>query len=820
MIAGLSIGDMVRERPYDGVVLEADTPGRLMVRKVVPGTGAAAAGIQKGDQIVGIDRNVLRSTVHAAKLLNQYNIGDDVSYLVRHGGTNKLREVSVSLGPRRMGSATYLYASLLGFSFFFVGLWVLLRQPRLRVSQIFFIQSTLFLLFLVCRLRPASYTWIDTFVLTTGMVAMLFLPAAFLHFFLIFPRPISLRPSLSDARYRPKRRRWLALLTLIYLIPPAVLLAVLWIVSTSDRSLALISGAPAANWWTLAAYIITGLGVLAVKTWRLGKARERRGAALVLFGSVFGLLPFLFTAVFRPEALHSDRLLLFSLAPLILVPLTFAVAIVMFGLLEIRVILRKSLLYTATTAVVTVVYAAGIALFNALARGTEVADSPLFPIFFALAIVLLFEPVRRRLQKLVERYFYAGRGRLEQSLEEIGEAFSSATDPKVVVGDLVEELPRRLGLDFAGLYLHREGRIERVAGPRRLPTRLPTAPWLFDRLMHRRGLVRLEELEALTDGRAEVASVVDTLRRCGVGIVGALASARRRVGLILLPEQGGQLGFDESELNLLRQLFQQAALALETGQLIEERTQQAELQRELEIASSVQSEILPSRLDLGTGWRVAAHCRPAQHIGGDFFAELPGPQSESKALIWGDVAGKSVSGALLMMAAHEVLQSLALTHRDPETLLALANQRLYGLGRRSFVALGYLTCSPTAQGVEYALAGQPPPMLRECSGRVRELPLPENRLPLGALINGSYQMSFAPMSVGEVLLGYSDGVVEAISPRGEMFGNERLSSVVSGSPGEPQAVVDNVISALEEFTEGREPYDDVTLVAVACDREA
>jgi hypothetical protein len=81
-------------------------------------------------------------------MLNQHAIGESVAYLVKH--ESQLREVMVKLGPRRIGDSAYLYACLLGFSFFFIGLFVLLQQPRLQASQVLFILCCLFLLVLVC----------------------------------------------------------------------------------------------------------------------------------------------------------------------------------------------------------------------------------------------------------------------------------------------------------------------------------------------------------------------------------------------------------------------------------------------------------------------------------------------------------------------------------------------------------------------------------------------------------------------------------------------------------------------------------------------
>jgi serine phosphatase RsbU (regulator of sigma subunit) len=818
-VAGLSIVDMYRPRPYDGVVLEADAPGQLMVREVVASSGADRAGLRPGDQILGIDRNILRSKTHAAELLNQHRVGDEVPYFVRRG--RELEETIVALGPHRIGSLPYLYACLLGFAFFFVGLFVLTRQPGLRTAQIFFLLSILFLVFLVCRLRPASYTWIDSFVLTTGMVALLFLPATFLHFFLIFPKPIPLRPTPGDEAFDRKRRRWLATLWAVYLLPAAVLGATVGAAWIGHRSMLLISGAPAANWWVLAVYMLVGVTTLAVNARRVRNPRARRGVALVLFGVTFGLLPFLVIAVAFPSFLHTEKFLFMGVAPLILVPLTFTYAIVRFQLLDIRVIVRKSLLYTATTAVVTAFYAGGIALFNGLTRGTRLADSAYFPIVFALVIVLLFEPLRRSIQVLVDRFFYAERGRLQTAIRDLGRAFALQIDLTEVVRDLVDKLPQAVGVHFAALYLLRGDKLERAAGPAKLPRELPYLPELHDSLAARDRLTQLGEISPVAGEPDQIADFTDKLRASGVEALGDLASQRRRVGLLLLSgKKEGQLGLDPAELELFDDLLQQVAVGIETSMLLEERTHQAELQRDLEIAARVQSELLPSSVGFGPGWRAAAVCLPARQVGGDFFTELPGPSEGTAAIVYGDVAGKSVSGAMVMMAAHEVMHSLALTHRDPETLMGLANQRLLQLGPgKSFVAMAYLASAPDGDGLYYILAGQPQPLLRSLDGRVRELPLPEHRLPLGALDNGAYRLSRAELAVGELVLGYSDGVIDAHSSDGEDFGVERLARVVAAAPKDPGSVVAYVVAALKEFTEGTEPYDDVTLVALCRDPE-
>ncbi len=818
LLAALSLADMFLPRPSDGVVLESDSPGRLVVRSVVPGSGAAQAGIRPGERILGIDREVLESAGHAARVLNQHVIGDAVPYLI--SGPQGPREVLVSLGPRRIGSAAYLYFAVLGFLFFFVGVFVVVRQSALPAARLFFFMSLLFLLLLVCRLRPASYSWVDSFVLTTGTVALLFLPATFLHFFLIFPRTVWTWRSDPLARLAAWFARYRLLLPALYLTPPAVYVASVVLPRLKGREVALISGAPVPNWWLMGVYMLLGVGALASSVFTLPDPRERRGAMIVFIGTVFGVVPFLGLTVLAASLLRSEKYVFWGVVPLILVPVTFAYAIIRFQVLHIRVLLRKSLLYTVVTALVTVLYAAGISAVSAASVGSRLASSPLFPIFFALVIVLLFEPLRHRLQGPLDRFFFAEKSRLQEAMTELGRDLTLEVDPQQVVRGLVDRLPALLNLHFAALYLVRGDHLERQAGPGGLPPELPLLRPLVDHLQKRGRVTRLEQLGPLRALSSRLDKQLTSLAGKGVQAVGVLGSSRGVLGLVAISGKTGQTQFEPEELDLLQQLLNQAAMGLETGLLLEERARQAELERELSIAAAIQQSLLPAELEMAPGWSVAAVCSPAREVGGDFFTTLPGPSNGSSALVYGDVSGKSIPGALMMMAAHEVLHALAIADPDPEHLFGFANQRLYSLGKRSFVALGYLGPSPGNGTLKYALAGQPPLLKRGSDGTVRELAMPEHRLPLGAFRTGTYRLLEVPVHPGEMVVAYSDGVVESHSPQGEMFGWERLTEVVAQAPATPQGVVNAVVEAVQSFSGGRVAYDDVTVVALATVEEA
>src|SRR6185295_3387274 len=89
-----------------------------------------------------------------------------------------------------------------------------------------------------------------------------------------------------------------------------------------------------------------------------------------------------------------------------------------------------------------------------------------------------------------------------------------------------------------------------------------------------------------------------------------------------------------------------------------------------------------------------------------------------------------------------------------------------------------------------------------------------HRVPLGALAEGDYTLAEVVVDPGELVLGYSDGVLDARAPAGDFFGAERLAEALAAAPAEPEAAVDSILARLAAFTRGEDPYDDVTLLAV------
>jgi serine phosphatase RsbU (regulator of sigma subunit) len=364
------------------------------------------------------------------------------------------------------------------------------------------------------------------------------------------------------------------------------------------------------------------------------------------------------------------------------------------------------------------------------------------------------------------------------------------------------------------VLFHRDGGWLRSAkAPKGVPLELSGDLLLVLELARQDAPIRPTSLEPLKGLDPHSRLPLESLNGAGCRFLVPLVSRGSLHGVLALGPKRSEEEFTRDDMQLIRTLANQGAIALENAQLLVERTRQLELEKELEIARRVQFSLIPTVLPAPPGWSVAARCVPARQVGGDFYDALAGQGDGSMALVVGDVSGKSVPGAMLMVAAREVLHTAALGGASPAQLFEVANQRLYAPQHRLFVALAYLLMQRDG-GIVYLLAGQPAPLKRCGSGEVFELPAPQTRLPVGALRDVRWDVKTGKVEPDDTLLLYSDGVTDARSPAGECFGESRLRLTLARSGGDPQEVVDSLFGAIEEFTAGSEPFDDITVVAV------
>ncbi len=269
----------------------------------------------------------------------------------------------------------------------------------------------------------------------------------------------------------------------------------------------------------------------------------------------------------------------------------------------------------------------------------------------------------------------------------------------------------------------------------------------------------------------------------------------------------------EDGLRLITGIGHQAAVAIESKYLYDQKAQQERLARELELAHDIQARMIPSHLPAPPGWEVAAFWRSAQEVGGDFydFIEVTAHQL---GIVIADVAGKGMPAALYMALTRSLMRAIAPDQTDPKAVLTRVNQLLVPDSQRGmFVSLFYTVLNTQTGSLVYANAGHNPPLLLRADGRSEALR--SHGLVLGVqpeIEPGVDQRYLAP---GDGVVFYTDGVTEVFDSFAALFGEERLKFILQENWAQgPEAVVEKVREAVNAFSATAQPTDDFTLLVI------
>jgi hypothetical protein len=240
------------------------------------------------------------------------------------------------------------------------------------------------------------------------------------------------------------------------------------------------------------------------------------------------------------------------------------------------------------------------------------------------------------------------------------------------------------------------------------------------------------------------------------------------------------------------------------------------MKRELEYAREIQLGMLPRDAPRLPWLDVAALSLPATEVGGDYYDYFR-LAPDRLAIVVGDVTGHGVASGLVLSGVRSSLNLLRDELDEPAAVLSRVNLMLKRTSaRRMHMTLAVVVLDGAQGRGVVATAGHPPPLLRRAGGEVVEVGA--GSFPLGAIADAAYAEERFGLETGDLLLLYSDGVVEMIDPQGRQFGWERLTGLLEGLDGEPTAkeVRDLVLREVWDFKRDADQVDDVTIVVARC----
>jgi sigma-B regulation protein RsbU (phosphoserine phosphatase) len=240
-------------------------------------------------------------------------------------------------------------------------------------------------------------------------------------------------------------------------------------------------------------------------------------------------------------------------------------------------------------------------------------------------------------------------------------------------------------------------------------------------------------------------------------------------------------------------------------------SQQRALEEDLELASQIQTGLLPQPHQKIDGWEVSYHYQPAGPVSGD-YCDLISGEDQTLHFVLGDVSGKGVAASMLMAHLHAMFRTLTSINLPLEQMVERASRVFC----ESTLPTQYATLAcgraNTSGEVEICNAGHLPPLLIQ-DGKVTSIAA--TGLPVGVFCSESFTVNRVHMSQGDTLFLYTDGLSESLDGTGSEYGAERLALLLSeNNLLSPDSIVSLCRQELNVFADGRPPRDDLTLMAI------
>jgi sigma-B regulation protein RsbU (phosphoserine phosphatase) len=271
--------------------------------------------------------------------------------------------------------------------------------------------------------------------------------------------------------------------------------------------------------------------------------------------------------------------------------------------------------------------------------------------------------------------------------------------------------------------------------------------------------------------------------------------------------------YSDDDLQMLTLLASQVAIIIEKVMLHEQLIEKKRLQGQLEVARQVQLELLPPNDPELPGFDISAYNFPTEEVSGDYY-DWVRIYDDQIGLVIADVAGKGIPAALLMVFLRASLR--AATHIGYATHISMAKVNFLlweSIERNQFITAFYGILDASNRTLHYSNAGHNPPLLIDAQGAARFIEWGEQ--PLGMFRDTRYHEHYHTFRPGEVLVLYTDGVTEALSPNGEEFGRDRLiTAVKSGLTLTARELIASMQRDVFQWTDGVGLTDDATFFVI------
>jgi sigma-B regulation protein RsbU (phosphoserine phosphatase) len=798
--------------------ITADSLGAsLLIQQVVPGGVTEKAGIRNGDILLEIGNKPFKNSAEAQTRINAVKAEDYIDYTIVRDGSKFQTKVQIL----RTFNVTYFAQFVYGLMFLIVGLVVVMTRPNGKTQRLFANYSILSMLFFglaSLNLNPTiDPAWKIKLLGYSFVLASVFSLPVFIRFFLFFP----VKRPLYD-------RKWfIALLYVASIIAVVVVLNLdgsTFLVRLLGQNVAAFMRRNAQFIFNLR-YVtyVAGLVVFIDSYARRVKKERKIELKPILIGVIGGILTFTYVLIVsakNPFAIYLEPIILSPALFLLVVPLMFGYAIIRYRLMDIDFIVKRSLIYgmvTATMAALYLLIIYGIGTLLADVVGSQ--ESRTMNLVALIVIAFAFDPIKRRMQEWIDKFFYQERYNYQKALLEFTQELPRLTRLDQILKSMVHRISDTMHIEKVAIVLCDDTEGCSVVSQNideQCCQFKPEYNGLLDLLRKTKIPQSFALLAEEPDNFVLALGDKQNLMKGGVVLSVPMFLQERLIGMINVGQKMSGKVYSKEDIDLLSTVAAQAAIAIENSRLHKSELEKEKIEEELSLARRIQQGLLPKENPSIVGLEVAGISIPALTVGGDYFDFIQIAPHKLLVVI-ADVSGKGMSAALYMSKVQGMVQLAAHMYASPKEMLKNVNRRIFeGIERRSFITMILALFDTKKKQVRICRAGHNKALIG-VNGKLKFLEGGGIGLGLerGPLFDNELEEINLPLKPESLFFFYTDGLTEAMNRQGKEFGEETVSKLVKEKRSlAAEQLQKVVITAAEEFQGEAEQHDDVTVVVV------
>jgi serine phosphatase RsbU (regulator of sigma subunit) len=488
-------------------------------------------------------------------------------------------------------------------------------------------------------------------------------------------------------------------------------------------------------------------------------------------------------------------------------------AIIRYQFLDVRLIVRQSVVYTISSAIVVGSYLLIISQFTKILQNIIGQDSALLPAAFIILALIFFQPIMNQVDNLLKKFFIKGKVDIRYITQEISRELSSILDPEKLRTSAVRLLKEEMLIEKVRLCMKSEGDSRFVLlaqGGDSSPEMVYSENDYLTTEMEKRNRPALIDEYKSADADSPL---MDSLEKQGFQLLVPLTNRGDLEGFIALSNKISGYNYNYEDITTLNILSNQLVVALSNARLYKASLEKQRMEEELSMARQIQMDLLPKTLPHGDDFEFAAYSEPSRYVGGDFYDFLE-TRRDTTGIVIADVSGKGMPAALMVSQIQAMFRSEA---RNTDSLVKILQNVNFLMATTTssekFVTVFYAEFDTVGKILHYSNAGHNYPIVIHKNGAHQFLI--EGGLLMGAFSDARYKEDSIHLLPGDLVFFYTDGINEAHGKDGEQYGEDRLLELITDIRDLPaEEITKKVVEDVQNFAVADMPQDDMTVVAL------